>query len=83
MAEPKKRLTSTRSGARRSHLFSKKVNLATCPKCQSAVLPHQVCSNCGFYKGRDILKLEEKQKAKDERRKAREQKEEAALKEKK
>lgn len=75
MAEPKKRLTSARSGARRSHLKSKKINLKACPKCHDLSLPHHVCSNCGFYKGNDILKLEEKAKAKEERRKIREEQE--------
>lgn len=79
MAEPKKRLTSARSGARRSHLKSKVVNLSNCPKCQAQILQHQVCSNCGYYKGVDVLKLEEKAKLKDERRKAREEQEEKAL----
>lgn len=75
MAEPKKRLTSSRSGARRSHLHLKTFLLANCPKCKAPILPHQVCKNCGFYKNKDILKLEEKQKAKEERRKVREEKE--------
>lgn len=72
MAEPKKRLTSTRSGARRSHLHKKKLNLSSCPKCHEPSLPHRVCLNCGFYKGNDILKLEAKAKIKEEHRKARE-----------
>ncbi len=75
MAEPKKRLTRSRSGARRSHLFSRKIVLSTCPKCKSAALPHQVCTNCGYYKGKNILKIEEKSKAKEERRKQKEKEE--------
>lgn len=75
MAEPKKRLTSARSGKRRSHLALKLKNLATCPRCKSPVLPHHVCPNCGYYKGSDILKLAEKAKAKEERHKAREEEE--------
>jgi len=71
MAEPKKRLTSTRSGKRRSQIFLKSRNLSICPKCKSPALPHRVCRNCGFYQGNDILKLAEKLRAKEERRKAR------------
>ncbi len=73
MAEPKKRLTSARSGARRSHIKAKKISLANCPKCQAKIRPHHVCLNCGYYKGQDILKLEEKAKAKEARRKARDE----------
>lgn len=76
MAEPKKRLTSTRSGNRRSHLKLKKINLSKCPKCQELVLPHMVCKNCGYWQGKDVLKLAEKAKNKEDRRKAREQEEE-------
>lgn len=73
MAEPKKRLTSSRSGKRRSHLGLKAQNLAFCSHCHQATLPHRICPNCGYYKGVDVLKLEEKLKAKEERRKKREE----------
>ena len=72
MAEPKKRLTSTRSGNRRSHLALKKKALSVCLQCKSPVVPHRVCSVCGYYKGTDVLKLEEKSRAKEARRKERE-----------
>ena len=73
MAEPKKRLTSTRSGKRRSQLILKTKNFSICPKCKSPNLPHHVCRNCGFYKGQDLLKLEEKTRAKKARQKEREE----------
>jgi len=72
MAEPKKRHTSSRSGNRRSHLGLKTISLSTCPKCKTPVQSHHVCPNCGYYKGNNILELEKKSKAKEERRKARE-----------
>jgi large subunit ribosomal protein L32 len=25
---------------------------STCPRCSNAKLPHTVCGNCGWYKGR-------------------------------
>lgn len=74
MAEPKKRLTSSRSGKRRSHIFLKTKSLATCPKCKSSIIPHRVCLTCGYYRGQDLLKIEEKTQAKEARRKAREEK---------
>lgn len=73
MAEPKKRLTSARSGARRSHLAKKAKMLTNCPKCQSAIPTHQVCPKCGFYNGQDVLELERKEKEKAEKRKAEEE----------
>ena len=72
MAEPKKRLTSARSGKRRSHLRPKDINLNSCPKCKSPIIAHRVCKTCGFYKNEDVLRLEEKEHAKEKRRKAKE-----------
>ena len=72
MAEPKKRLTSARSGARRSHLAKKAKGLISCPKCKATIPAHQVCAKCGFYNGQDVLELERKEKEKAQRRKAEE-----------
>lgn len=70
MALPKKRHSSTRSGNRRSHLAVKTQSLSTCSHCKEPVAPHQVCQACGHYKNEDVLKLAEKEQAKNERRKA-------------
>lgn len=59
MAEPKKRLTATRSGNRQSHDALKKISLSNCPKCKAKVAPHTVCQNCGFYKGKKVLELKD------------------------
>ena len=32
--------------------------LAKCPQCGEYKLPHQVCGNCGYYKGKEIVKKE-------------------------
>ncbi|PIP21659.1 MAG: 50S ribosomal protein L32 [Candidatus Nealsonbacteria bacterium CG23_combo_of_CG06-09_8_20_14_all_40_13] len=57
MAEPKKRLTKSRSGNRRSHIAKKPNQLATCQKCKSKILPHHVCPVCGTYKGEKIIEV--------------------------
>ncbi len=56
MANPKKRMTSTRSGNRRSHHALRAQSLAVCPNCNQAVRTHRVCPNCGQYKGKTIIK---------------------------
>lgn len=58
MAEPKKRLTSTRSGNRQSKDALKATSLNTCSNCKEKVQHHRVCSNCGFYKGEKVLKMQ-------------------------
>ena len=30
-----------------------------CPQCKQAKLPHRVCGNCGYYKGRTAEVKEE------------------------
>ncbi|MFA6027504.1 MAG: 50S ribosomal protein L32 [Patescibacteria group bacterium] len=60
MTVPPKRLPARRRKTRASHFALKKKALLSCPKCKKSVLPHMVCQNCGFYKGRDVLKLEAK-----------------------
>jgi large subunit ribosomal protein L32 len=59
MAEPKKKLSHSRSGNRRSHLADqiKNVNLAICEKCKHQIKPHFVCPNCGFYRGKTVLNI--------------------------
>ncbi len=59
MAEPKKRLTSTRSGNRRSHLKISKPALGVCPNCKGHIQSHTVCKSCGYYKGKQVLKQNE------------------------
>ena len=62
MAVPKKRLTSTRSGNRRSHLALKKINLSKCAKCNEKKLPHFVCPNCGDYNNTQVIDFSKKDK---------------------
>lgn len=28
---------------------------STCPRCGAVKLPHHVCLNCGYYKGRGVI----------------------------
>jgi large subunit ribosomal protein L32 len=37
----------------------KPVPVGTCPQCQEAKQPHMVCSNCGYYNGRQVKAVDE------------------------
>lgn len=67
MAVPKKRTPSSRRDRRRANIFIKEPKLVKCKKCGKPVLPHTVCHECGFYKGKEYInvmaKIEKKQKA--------------------
>jgi len=66
-----KRGTKGERNQRRMHIVLKAPPLVSCPKCGKPVLPHIVCPNCGYYKGREVIdvlaKLEKKERKKRER----------------
>lgn len=83
MAVPKKRTTKSHQLKRRQNIFLEKPNLAKCPKCGHLILPHTVCSFCGYYKGREVIdifgkltKKEQKKREKEMKLKEKEEKEE-------
>ncbi|MDD3735414.1 MAG: 50S ribosomal protein L32 [Candidatus Pacebacteria bacterium] len=72
MPEPKQRHTKSRRNRRRSQIKIQQKVFSICPKCKQRVLPHQMCPNCGYYKGRQVIdvlakleKRERKQKEKE------------------
>ncbi|HEX2957531.1 MAG TPA: 50S ribosomal protein L32 [Chitinispirillaceae bacterium] len=59
MAVPKKHHTSARRDRRRSHLAIKPSKPVTCSHCKQPKTAHRVCSNCGYYAGREVIQVEE------------------------
>lgn len=59
MPVPKKKVSKSRRGKRRSHHHLSLPNLSVCPHCHEVKPPHQVCPNCGQYKGKEVLRIEE------------------------
>ena len=55
MAVPKRRVSHSRQGMRRSHQHLKPLQIQYCPQCKQPVLPHHVCDNCGYYQGREVV----------------------------
>ncbi len=45
---------------RRSHHALKGISLSECKNCGELHRPHHVCDACGFYNGRQVLKIKEK-----------------------
>jgi len=56
------------------HLFLKRPALASCPKCGKPKLPHNVCLNCGYYKGKEVLNVLEKLDKKERKKREKEMK---------
>ena len=57
MAQPKKKTSQMRRDNRRSHHALKPVNVAACPQCNEPKLPHNACSKCGYYKGKEVISV--------------------------
>ncbi len=67
MAVPKKKTTRARRGKRRAHIKLAKLALVSCPHCKKPILPHRVCSYCGWYKGKEIIEIKIKKGKKKEK----------------
>lgn len=59
MPVPKRKKSKARRDQRRAHIKVAVPSLSTCPKCQEQKLPHYVCPSCGYYKGREVIVVEE------------------------
>ena len=58
MAVPKKKVSKSRRNMRRSHLALKTTKSLECPNCGELKRPHNLCSACGHYNGREIVSVE-------------------------
>ncbi|TSC75741.1 MAG: hypothetical protein G01um101430_235 [Parcubacteria group bacterium Gr01-1014_30] len=64
------------------HIFLRAPVLAFCQKCGNSVKPHTVCSNCGFYKGAEVIDVLKKLTKKERKLKEKEMAAKAGEKEK-
>lgn len=55
MPVPKRKRSRARRDSRFANKGIKPKALAECKNCKAAQLPHQVCKNCGHYKGVKVL----------------------------
>ena len=53
--EPKKRHSRARQGKRRASIHLKLSANFPCPNCGTPILPHIICPNCGYYKGKVVI----------------------------
>lgn len=59
MAVPKRKVSKARRDKRRSNVW--KMNapaLVRCSHCGEYKRPHRLCSACGHYDGREVIKVE-------------------------
>lgn len=55
MAVPKRKTSKQRKNKRRTHYKLEVPGMNACPNCGELRKSHHVCSNCGFYDGKDVM----------------------------
>lgn len=59
MAVPKRKTSKSKRDKRRTHQKTDGPTLTECPQCGEARLPHHACPECGYYKDRNVLDVED------------------------
>ena len=60
MAVPKRRVSKARRDKRRSNVWKLDApTLVECPNCHKPTVPHKVCGYCGYYKGKQVVVMED------------------------
>ncbi len=57
MAVPKRRTSKSKRDMRRSQNKLSVPRLTACPQCNELKPTHRVCLNCGYYKEREVVKV--------------------------
>lgn len=58
MAVPKRKTSPSKRNMRRSHHALRATTFQECPNCGELKLPHNMCSACGYYNGREVVSTE-------------------------
>lgn len=61
MAVPKRKTSKARRDKRRANYKATAPNVSACPQCGEPVLSHRACGNCGYYNGRKVIEVKEKE----------------------
>ena len=60
-AVPFRKVSKTRKRMRRSHNAMELPGMTKCPSCGEVIKPHRVCSNCGYYDGKEVVAKKEEE----------------------
>ena len=62
MAVPTRKTSNARKSTRRATVRKLDApTLTTCPNCGELTAAHKACTNCGMYKGRQVVEIEKKE----------------------
>lgn len=54
-AHPKKKISNVQQATRRAAKQLTLQQLSRCSHCQAPTVPHIVCKECGYYKGKPVV----------------------------
>lgn len=69
MGLPAKRRTKQSKRERAAHFALKQYGLVTCSHCHRRIRPHRVCPHCGYFRGRQVVKIVSKVEKRSQQRK--------------
>jgi large subunit ribosomal protein L32 len=55
---PKRKYAKSRQRERRGHMKIPTPPTNVCPQCRNPKLAHHACPTCGYYNGREVVKIE-------------------------
>ena len=59
MAVPKSKQSKQITNTRYANFKAAAPSLVECPHCHELKQPHKACPKCGFYKDKEVIKVEE------------------------
>lgn len=59
MPVPKRKTSKARRDQRHSTRYIRPQAITKCLNCEHVMSPHQACLECGFYKGRKVLRTKQ------------------------
>ncbi len=64
MIAPKRKISKQRKHKRRSSVWKLDMpGMVKCPNCGEFYLSHRVCKSCGFYNGKQVIKVNKEAEA--------------------
>ena len=63
MAVPKGKISKQRKHTRRANWRLSLPGIVECPQCKSMKLSHRVCKKCGYYDGKQGVKVADEKNA--------------------
>ena len=59
MAVPKRKVSKSRRDKRKANWKISVPSVVECPHCHEKKIAHQVCKNCGYYDGKEVIAMKD------------------------